>query len=184
MTAVALSPTTTYANLVHRLQKAGALNTPTEPLVLQVPPDCFISSDALAFLATPYRRLPARSSWPPSESLRNLRVASGRDICGVATLCIALAMPCASRLASAPCRAQRGTFGTRSQTPAARCWRTKIGARRWIGIAISVSNTVAIARTGCSGRPASEAELRETLGNAGEGGTPKIAKVSQGHAYY
>jgi hypothetical protein len=51
MTAVALLSTTTYTDLVHGLETAGALTTSTEPLVLQVPPDCFISSDALAFLA-------------------------------------------------------------------------------------------------------------------------------------
>jgi hypothetical protein len=51
------------------------------------------------------RRAQFRTPRPSRYALRIkwvLRVASGRGICGVTTLCIALAMPCASRLASAP----------------------------------------------------------------------------------
>jgi hypothetical protein len=51
MTAVSLPAKTSQTDLLEELQKANALTAGGESLVLQIPPQFFITADALAFLA-------------------------------------------------------------------------------------------------------------------------------------
>jgi hypothetical protein len=51
MTAVSLPPNTSQTDLIEALQSAGALTTNRERLILQIPVNFFITTDALVFLA-------------------------------------------------------------------------------------------------------------------------------------